>query len=47
MIGYFDVYYDMHIHCTATALFVIGEVLYVITIISLVNKKRAHWSKSS
>ena len=30
MIGYFDVYYNMTVHCSVVALFVIGELLYVI-----------------
>lgn len=45
-IGYYDVYYDTHIHSAATALFVIGELLYVITIISVLNKSKIHWPTS-
>jgi len=36
-IGYFDVYYNMTIHCTCTALFVVGEVLYIFTVIGVMT----------
>lgn len=47
MIGYFDVYYWMTVHCSVTALFVIGEVLYVLTMISILNRTRLTWQKSA
>lgn len=46
MIGYFDVYYNMTVHCSVVALFVIGELLYVMTIISVLSKRRAHFPAS-
>ena len=47
MIGYFDVYYNMTIHCTVVALFVVGEVLYIFTMTSVLNRTRARWSESA
>ena len=41
MIGFFDVYYDMHVHCFVVALFVIGEVLYVFTATAVLNSSRS------
>ena len=39
-IGYFDVYYNMHVHCFVVALFVVGEVLYIFTAIAVLNSAR-------
>lgn len=44
MIGYFDVFYNMHVHCFVVALFVIGELGYIFTIISMVKKNRQSFS---
>ena len=44
MIGYYDVYYNMQVHCAIVALFVIGEVMYVLTISRLLNKKKSYFS---
>ena len=41
MIGFFDVYYDMHVHCFVVALFCVGEVLYVLTMTAVLNSSRA------
>jgi hypothetical protein len=41
MIGFFDVYYDMHVHCFVVALFCVGEVLYVLTMTAILNSNRA------
>ena len=43
MIGFFDVFYDMTMHCTFTSLFVIGEVGYVCTITSVLKNHRAYY----
>lgn len=43
MIGYFDCFYNMHIHCTVTSLFVIGEIGYVFTITSVLKNHRDHF----
>ncbi len=40
MIGYFDCYYNMTVHCTVVALFVVGEVLYIFTATSILNGAR-------
>ena len=40
-IGFFDCYYDMTLHCTATALFVVGEVLYIFTVIGILSACKA------
>ena len=47
MFGYYDVYYNMSIHCLVVALFVIGEVLYIFTMTSVLNRTRSQWSKSA
>ena len=41
MIGFFDVYYDMQIHCFVVALFCVGEVLYVLTMTAILNSNRS------
>jgi hypothetical protein len=46
MIGFFDVYYDMHVHCFVVALFVIGEVLYFFTMISVLNANRTQFPQA-
>ena len=38
--GFFDVYYDMTIHCIVVGIFVAGEVLYVLTVTSILNGAR-------
>jgi hypothetical protein len=43
MIGFFDVFYDMKMHCTFTSLFVIGEVGYVCTITSVLKNHRDYY----
>jgi len=43
MIGYFDVFYDMTMHCTFTSFFVIGEVGYVCTITSVLKNHRSFY----
>jgi hypothetical protein len=40
MIGFFDVYYNMQVHCTVTAFFVIGELGYIFTMIGVVSKNK-------
>lgn len=40
MIGFFDVYYDMPVHCFVVALFVVGEVLYVFSATAVLNSCR-------
>ena len=40
LIGFFDVFYDVHIHCTCAALFTIGEVGYVINMVSVLKNHR-------
>jgi len=45
MIGFFDVYYNMIVHCTVTALFVIGELGYIITMIGIVSNNRSFFSQ--
>ena len=40
LIGYFDVYYDMTAHCTVTAIFTIGELGYIFTIIGICSSNR-------
>jgi tetrahydromethanopterin S-methyltransferase subunit D len=47
MIGFFDVYYDMHVHCFVVALFVIGEVLYVFTATGVLNSCRTAFPKAA
>jgi hypothetical protein len=47
MIGFWDVYYDMHVHCFVVALFVIGEVLYILTMTALLNETRTQWPDSA
>jgi hypothetical protein len=39
-IGFFDCYYNMTMHCTVTAIFVVGEVLYIFTCIGILNSSR-------
>lgn len=39
-IGYFDCYYNMTVHCTVTALFTAGEVLYCYTVIGVLNSSK-------
>jgi hypothetical protein len=46
MIGFWDVYYDMHVHCFVVALFVIGEVLYILTMTAVLNETRPQWPQS-
>lgn len=36
-IGYYDVFYNMPIHCAVTAVFVIGEVMYILTMIGIMS----------
>ena len=43
MIGFFDVFYDMKMHCTFTSLFVIGEVGYVCTITSVLKNHHDYY----
>jgi hypothetical protein len=40
MIGFFDVYYNMQVHCTVTALFTIGELGYIMIMIGVVSKNQ-------
>jgi len=40
MIGFFDVYYNMTVHCTVTAIFTIGELGYIFTIIGICSSNR-------
>lgn len=40
MIGFFDVYYNMLVHCTVTTFFVIGELGYIFTVIGVVSKNQ-------
>lgn len=37
LIGFFDVYYNMPVHCFVVALFVIGEVLYIFTMTAVLD----------
>lgn len=46
-IGYWDVYYEVHIHSAVTAVFVVGELGYVITMLWALNKRRSHWTSKS
>lgn len=46
MIGYFDVFYNMQVHCLVVAFFVIGEVGYILTIISMVKNNRLSFPQS-
>ena len=46
MIGFFDVYYNMQVHCFVVALFVIGEVLYIFTMTATLNSTRDQWPQS-
>lgn len=43
LIGYFDVYYNMTVHCTVVALFVVGEVLYIFTVTAILNGARSQF----
>ena len=47
MIGFFDVYYNMQVHCFVVALFVIGEVLYILTMTAVLNETRSQWPLSA
>jgi hypothetical protein len=47
MIGFFDVYYDMQIHCFCVALFVVGEVLYIFTATAVLNECRDKFPQSA
>lgn len=47
LIGFFDVYYDMHTHCFVVALFVVGEVLYIFTATAVINGARDKFPQSS
>ena len=47
MIGYFDVYYDMPVHCFVVALFVVGEVLYIFTATGVLNSCRDKFPQSA
>ena len=47
MIGFFDVYYDMHVHCFVVALFVIGEVLYFFTATGVLNSCRTAFPQAA
>ena len=40
-IGFFDCYYDMTVHCTVTAFFVAGEVLYFFTVVGVLSACKA------
>ena len=40
MIGFFDVFYNMQVHCTVVAFFVVGEIGYIFTICSMVSSNR-------
>jgi hypothetical protein len=46
MIGFFDVYYDMQVHCFVVALFVVGEVLYIFTATGVLNSSRGAFPQS-
>ena len=46
MIGYFDVFYDVKIHCTVVAPFVIGELGYIFTIVSMIKNNRLQFDQS-
>jgi hypothetical protein len=39
-IGYFDVFYNVKIHCTVTAFFTIGELSYIFSVISMIKNNR-------
>ena len=51
MIGFFDVFYNMKVHCFVVALFTAGEVLYMYTAVGILNsckdKFQGHESKIS
>ncbi len=47
MIGFFDVFYDMQVHCFVVALFVVGEVLYFLTMIAVLNSNRGAFPQSA
>ena len=47
LIGFFDVYYDMTVHCIIVGLFVAGEVLYVFTITSVLKNRRTQFPDSA
>ena len=42
-IGYYDVFYDVDKHCTAAALFTLGEILYMFTMVGILNTHREHF----
>jgi hypothetical protein len=46
-IGFWDVYYDMQVHCFVVALFVIGEVLYIFTVTSVLKNGRSQFPQTS
>lgn len=46
-IGYWDVYFNMPVHCFVVALFVVGEVGYALTIIGVLNGARAQFSQAA
>jgi hypothetical protein len=40
LIGFFDVFYWMIVHCTVTALFTAGEVLYMYTMVGILSTNK-------
>jgi len=46
-IGYFDCYYDLDIHQACTNFFVMGEVVYCLTAISVIVTNRDKFTQSS
>ena len=47
LIGFWDVYYDMQVHCIIVAFFVIGEVGYILTIVSMIKNNRTAFPQST
>ena len=45
-IGYWDVYFNMPVHCFVVALFCVGEVGYAMTIIAVLNNNRDKFAQS-
>jgi hypothetical protein len=46
-IGFYDVFYNMHMHCLIVAFFVIGEIGYIFTIISVLKNNRSQFPEAA
>ncbi len=46
LIGFYDVYYNMQVHCLVAGLFTIAELCYIFTMVSILTNNRSFFTGS-